>query len=177
VSYLDDDFNKLIHYAKSMGIKVTIKDYVPYSNDAGYWLIDGSEIQIMKEKKQSKSSLILTLLHELAHHMSWVYSNKKFNPKYTEAMDKEAARKKGDPFVNKRLRKAVYIQEVNDTKYQQTIAFEVGLKLPKWKIDLEIACDCFIYEYYYLNGVYPKSKVRKANRKELRKKIKNEQKN
>jgi len=174
MSYIDEDLNKLIHYAKGLGLKVTIKDYVPFSDDAGYWFTDGSEIQLMRWKGQSKSSFVLTLLHELAHHMSWVYSNKTFNPKYTEAMEKEAARELSDKPIKKMLRRAVYVQEVNDMKYQHTIAFEVGLKIPKWKIDLEIATDSFIYEYYYITGKYPTSKVKQAKRKELREKLKNE---
>ena len=59
MSYIDDDLNRLIHYAKGLGVKVSIKDYVPYSDDAGYWITDGSEIQLFRWKGQSKTKLVL----------------------------------------------------------------------------------------------------------------------
>lgn len=170
MSYIDDDLDRLIHYAKGLGIKVSIKEYVPRSHDAGYWVTDGTEVQLFKWKGQSKTKLVLILLHELAHHMSWVYSGKVFNPKYTEASEKESDRTKQDPPIKKALRKIVYMQELNDSKYQHSIAFEVGLRVPKWKIDMEIEIDMYIYQYYYIKGEYPTTKQTKLKMKELREK-------
>lgn len=173
MSYIDEDFNKLIHYTKGLGVKVSIKDYIPYSDDAGYWITDdvNSEIQIMRWKNQSKTKTTLILLHELAHHLGWVYADKKFPDKYHEASEKEAQRKKSDPFIDKSLRKAVYELELRDSKYQHTIAFEVGLRIPKWKIDLEIAVDMYVYRQYYLTGEFPSVKQTRKRRKILRKQI------
>ena len=168
MSYIDDDLNRLIHYAKGLGVKVSIKDYVPYSDDAGYWITDGFEIQLFRWKGQSKTKLVLILLHELAHHLGWVYADRKFPEKYTLASDKEAERKKSDPFIDKSLRKAVYELELRDSKYQHTIACEVGLRIPKWKIDLEIAVDMYVYKHYYITGKFPGLKQTRAKRRKLK---------
>jgi hypothetical protein len=170
MGYSQDDLNRLIKYAQGLGLKVTIKDYVPRSRDAGYWDLGGDEITLFKIKGGSVTDLVLVMLHELAHHMSWIYDGRVLDPRFKLAIDKESERKPNDPPIPKLLRKAIYIKEMNDTNYQEAIAFEVGLKIPKWKMELEREFDIWVYKCFYETGEYPVRNDNIQKRRELRSK-------
>ena len=59
----DEEFKRLVFYAKGLGLKVTV--YNKKADSFGSW--DGQEIKIYWGKGQSKTDLVLTLLHELGH--------------------------------------------------------------------------------------------------------------
>lgn len=168
--YLKQDLNRLIKYGQGLGLKITIKPYVEGSDDAGYWYTDGTEVTLFKWKNQSLTNLVLICLHELAHHLSYRYAGNTLDKKYLAALDADYKRAPSDPPIKKSLRKAIYLKELNDTQYQDAIALETGLRIPKWKIDAEKDLDIWIYHSYYENGVYPSAKEKTKKRKELRRK-------
>ena len=170
MNYIKQDLNRLIKYGQGLGLKISIKPYFHGSEDAGYWYTDGSEVTLFQWRGQSITSLVLICLHELAHHLSYRYSGDQLDKKYLEALDADYKRQPDDPPIKKTLRKAIYLKELNDTKYQDAIAFETGLRIPKWKIEVEKEIDIWIYHTYYVTGYYPSKKEKTLKRKELNKK-------
>lgn len=170
MNYIKQDLNRLIKYGQGLGLKISIKPYVRGSGDAGYWYTDGSEVTLFQWPRQSTTSLVLICLHELAHHLSYRYAGDQLNKKYLEALDADYKRNPDDKPIKKSLRKAIYLKELNDTKFQDAIAFETGLRIPKWKIDAEKELDIWIYHVYYITGQYPNKTEKMLKRKELIKK-------
>lgn len=173
MSYLQDDLNKLIKYAQGLGLRVVIRDYDGSGDGAG-WTTDGTEITLFRWKNQTITRMILNLLHELGHHLAWVYADRITNPKVDNALAAEDSRKKGDPFIPKRKRKIIYEEERFDAQYREVIAKEVGLRVPLWKIKADIDIDIWGYRVYYETGKHPTAKDMNTLYKELKARYKNE---
>jgi len=168
MSYLQDDLKKLIKYAQGLGLRVVIKDYDGSGDGAG-WTTDGTEITLFKWKNQTVTRMILNLLHELGHHMSWVYSGRAKDKKIETALDLEDQRKsKHSPVIPKRYRKLIYESEVKDAEYREQIALEVGLRIPTWKVKADKDLDIWLYKMYYDTGNTPTMKDSSAKYKELK---------
>lgn len=163
----DNELLRLEKYANGLGIKVNYRKPIPQSNVAAEWTVDGSEITLYVSERDSKTKTILNFLHELAHHMDHVYNNRQRDPKIEKALMLESNRKPDDPPIKKSLRKLIFEDEVRATQYRFQIAHEIGLKIPEWKIKLDIELDIWVYEMYYLNGDIPSVRQSKLKKKEL----------
>lgn len=169
MSYLQDDLSKLIKYAQGLGLKVSIKPYNEGSREGAGWTTDGTEITLYKWPNQTITRMILNLLHELGHHLSWVYSGRVTTKRLEHALDLEEQRKNDkSPVIPKRYRKLIYESEVKDAEYREQIALEVGLKVPAWKIKADKELDIWIYKMYYETGNTPLVKDITALYKELK---------
>jgi hypothetical protein len=164
--YLKAELERLKKYAAGLGIKVTMttKDSPDASAE---WLIDGSEIIIYQTDKHPPLMMCLLLLHELAHHMAWVYNGRKGDLKTDKAFRAANNLEKGE-VLDKKHRKAIYESERDDSKYQLIIHHEIGSKISLARLQEEIAYDVWVYKYYYLKGKRPNSKEKKQKRKELK---------
>lgn len=172
MSYLADDLTRLIRYAQGLGIRVLIKDYTGNGDGAG-WTTDGTEIVLYRWPRQTKIRMVLDLLHELAHHLSFVYSGRKTSKSLEKALHLEADRTKKDPIIPKRFRKLIYESEVKDAEYREIIANEVNLKIPKWRIKADKELDIWLYKWYYDTGNSATLKASSEKYSELKGKYKN----
>ena len=161
----DDEIKRLEQYAYGLGIKKI--HYKGPSGDAtgAEWVIDkNNEIELVfyVHTRLSKRMLILNFIHELGHHMSWIYRDKKEDPQVLEALNAEFSRGPTDAPLPKEQRKLIYQMEKADCDYRETIWNEVGIKMPKWRLYADIECDIWYYHRYYIIGEFPTYKKTKA---------------
>lgn len=170
MSYLKDDLSRLVRYAQGLGLRVSFKEHTPGDSTGAEWLTDGKdqEIVLYTWSGVSKVRLILNLLHELAHHVSFRHDRSKVSKTLLKALDMEDERDpKGAP-IPKRYRKLIYESEARDALYREAIAIETHLKLPMWKIKADKDLDIWLYKCYYETGDTPKTKEISCKQTELR---------
>lgn len=168
--YLEKEFERMKKYAEGLGIKVRITS-IDDGHIAAEWTTDGSEITFFNFKKEGWLNLCLSFIHELSHHIAWVYAGRKSDFKTDEALYNEDKRKIGEK-LDKKQRKLIYETEKNDAQYQLVIWNELNLNIPKWRVELERDLDIWIYYQYYLKGEFPYKTDIAVKRKELTKKYK-----
>jgi hypothetical protein len=168
VGIRDEELSRMTSYANGLGIKVTfVRDQRrnKKSPDYAYWTSNPPEICIYVTKHNSKTQVILTFIHELAHHIYWIHNNK---PEIPHAYVLEAERKKKDPFILKSERKKILEYERSGIDYMKTIAVELNLKIPLWKVEMAQEFDLWVYEYYYETGHFPVKNISDAKREEMK---------
>lgn len=167
----DLEFQRLLLYAKGLGLKVTVFNR-KNPNAIAEWTLDGTEIKIYIPSKMSKTELILTLVHELGHHLNFVHDRqRKHSNKLEKAWERENNKKK-DTILPEATRKLIYEDEAAGITWWDAIIKEVNIKISPWKIQLQKEYDLWVYEYLWKNGDYPAYRVRRAKFKELKKKWK-----
>lgn len=159
----DEELKRLEQYAKGLGIRVVWKEYVPHTHTRAEWVSDGTEITMYTRKNDSKVKLILTLIHELSHHLGWVWRGRPGSMKSDQIL---IAADEGQE-LTKDQRKILYQEEVGDYVYRENIYEEVGVKIPKYIFLADIDLDKYIYRTYYLTGKYPTYKRIQKKKKEL----------
>jgi len=157
----DLELNRLIKYAQGMGISVNFKPYVKGSKDEALWTIDGTKIEIFVKATTTKLDKILSLIHEIAHHKTFVNNGRKIDPAVEEALDAEDDKKK--------FRKALYEDETEATKYWEEIYRDTNCQFDKNKLYMQKEFDIWTYRVYYETGEYPTRKMQAEKRKELKK--------
>lgn len=162
----DEELKRLKKYAEGLGLKVTYKPYVKYSSDSAAWAIDGSEIIIYENAEKSKTDLILDFVHELGHHLSFVYNNKTVPAQVDRALDKELL----DTKPTEDQRKAILDFELLGMQYHKTIIKEVNIKIPYWKFQKENDFQRFVYTHYWKHGESPSVSKRNEFRRKLKEK-------
>lgn len=160
----DQELNRLISYAKALNVNIVKKPSTRNTPEAE-WTIDGTQITIYM-KKRSKTEEILLIIHELAHHKSWINRGRKEYMKTHQAYD--AQMKADNKILAKRHRKVIYETEKNDTDYWDEIIRDVDIKINPKRIKLEKEMDIWIYKQYYLTGEFPSGQEIKDKRKQLR---------
>lgn len=163
MSYLDNEIERIKKYCAGLGIKIRFINNVSPVGVAT-WAADPYEIDIFTKEHKSKTSLITSVLHELGHHFYYIHNNK---PEIPDAYILDANRKLGDPPISKIERKKILDYERAGISYMATIATELRLKIPLWKIYVRMDHDVWVYEQYYENGDTPNIKLRKQKLKEL----------
>ena len=159
--YLRKEYNQLVKYAAGLGIKVSYLK--KKSNASAEWVTDGSEITIYDRDKKAPLTLVLDLIHELAHHKAWLATGRKEDLKTDKILDKEAAGLE----LTELQRKHIYDMECADAQFQPTIHHEVGSKIPLWRLECEMDLDAWIYKHFWLKGTWPSIKEIKQKKKEL----------
>ena len=168
----DEEIKRLVHYAKGLGVKVIIYNKANKEADAE-WALDGSLIQVYIGNNTSKTNTILSLIHELGHHI-WFIHEKDRQPdlKFEEAIERQNLCEEDDKKnpAPKHLRKKIYDVEKAGTEWWLSIYKDVGIQIPEWKLFTSMEYDMWIYEVYYETGHFPKGVVRKNKFKEIQKK-------
>ena len=159
MSYLDKEIARVEKYIAGLGIKL---NKLKLSKDS-YASWSPNAIDIFVDEHKTKIDLILTLIHEIGHQLYFMHNEKPQIPEEVLLEDKE---------MTKAQRKKIFDYESAGISLMPTIAIELGLKIPLWKVYLQSELDLWVYEYFYLNGSYPIQKLRKLKKKELVKKYK-----
>lgn len=167
----DEEIKRLEQYAKGLGLKVEYRRSKPgHGVGAEVVSIDGISVILVLYMWPgiSKKLIVLNFLHELGHHLSWIYKNRKDDPKLLKALVAEDERKPGDSPIPKRMRKLIYEMEKQDAEYRMFVAHEVGVKLSAEVIREDIELDVWFYHEYYVRGDYPSQLEVLAKRKEIK---------
>lgn len=158
----DNELKRILQYCKGLGINVVFK--TDHKSDAeAEWLTDGSQITIFKNANHSKVQLILALIHELGHHMDWVYKDRKIPIKLDNALGKEYNHTEHE-------RSLIYKCEKDAAEYHTYLVKELQLKIPHWKILFERDLALEIYKFYYEKDRWPTTRERREMRKKFREK-------
>lgn len=166
----DDEFKRLLKYAAALGIKVSITNST--ARESAYWLLDGSEIVINNKYQESKTEKILSLIHELGHHLWYVHErDRKPDLKFEEAIYRQNLHEdEGDVPPTKKQREKIHQIEVAGTQYWEAIYKETMLSFPKWKLYAAMEMDTWVYERFAKTGKFPTIKERRKARNLIRKK-------
>lgn len=172
----DDEINRLVSYAKGLGVKVTIYQK---SNaiDSGQWLLDGTEIMIYSGKRKSKTDIILDLIHELGHQLHFIHEKDRLpDIKFEEAITRQNLFEEDlDTPTPKHLRKKILDVELAGTTWWEVIYKDTNMKFPIWKLHMARDFDIWSYEFFHKNGSFPQRKDRQLKSKELLLKYKNKE--
>lgn len=163
----DDEISRLVKYAEALGLKVSF--IRGQADGAADWVIDGSEIRIYRANNHSKTDLILSLIHELGHHL-WFIHEKERNPdlKFEEAIERENLVEENLARITpKKLRKKILNVEEEGIKYWDIIVKDTQIKIPTWKVEMAKEFDIWNYQVYYKTGKFPSGKQRKDKIKQL----------
>lgn len=164
MSPVESSFEKLKKYAVSLGLTVFIRPRTKIDDFSGSYMFEDKKIILTKKAKSTTTDLILTLLHELGHHLDFVHKNKKENDALVKALLKRDYDKKP---LTPRERKLIYEDEVAAANYMLIIYKELDLKIPKHKVEAEVKLDKWIAEQYFLTGEEPTVKQSQQMRKEF----------
>jgi hypothetical protein len=172
----DREIQRLISYATGLGLEV-IYDDTENSSTAASWALDGTEIIIFRntKPKQNKTDIILSLIHELGHHLHYIWEkNRKPDFKFDEAITREMLLENNEiqSPTPKHLRKKILDIEKAGALYWDTVYRDVGLQIPYWKLQTYKEFDVWQYDIYYRTGHFPSSATRTQKLKALTKKYK-----
>lgn len=159
------EIQRLQKYSQGLGISVSFKNHSPGLAGATWTVAPDQTVELTLYiwKRQTKTQIILNFLHELAHHMAWVYQGREFTEQLANILNKNAE----DIPLTKKERYAIFKEERDDAVYRLQIAKEIGIKIPEWKIQVDSKLDEWIYYYWYENNEYPTSSDTRKKRKEL----------
>lgn len=167
----DEEIKRLTYYAKGLGVKVIIWNK-GRKGAAAEWALDGSQIEVYAKPGTSKTEIILSLIHELGHHV-WFIHEKKRQPdlKFEEAIEREnLVEENGETPAPKHLRKKIYDVEKASTEWWMSIFKETDIKLPEWKLHAAMEFDMWMYEQYLETGFFPKRAARRIKHREIQSK-------
>ncbi len=167
----DEELKRLVAYATGLGVKVSFKQMKKQYTNSAEWHVDGSQINLYMWKGQTKTILVLNLIHELAHHRHWIDNNRHPDKELIQVLTLEDERKSNEK-LPKKLRNLIYQDEVKATEYWSLIVKDTDIKISPAKIELAKRLDIFCYEYYLKHGNFPVQRVVNQKKKELKNEIK-----
>lgn len=173
MSKRDEEIKRLISYAKGHGLKVTLSRAARKGDAAATWSLDGSEIEVFIRASTSKTSIILSLMHELGHHLWFVHErDRKPDLKFEDALAVVDRREASGKIAGKRYRKKILNIEIAGTTWWDVIYKDTNLSVPKWKVDMQKEFDIWNYQVWCDTGVDATQAERYAKFKELTEKWK-----
>jgi len=155
----DEELKRLEKYAQGLGIKVYHKPHVKGCGGAE-WDMDDQSIVLYHNNKMSKTKLIIYFIHELGHHLDWVYNNRKDSKAAIKAFEfLGEGHMYGDRSdIPKKYRKVILDEEKAGGEYHETIYKELNIKIPLWKIKMEQHLDMYEYRCLYREARFTKYK-------------------
>jgi oligoendopeptidase F len=154
----DREIDRLINYCQAFNIKVIFNTEM--DSDAE-WTLDGTEIRINRTRNSNKTDLILTLIHELGHHLWFVYKKERQpDLKFDEAITREFFSENRKSNTPKRLRKKILDIEREGLRYWDIVVKDTDIKIPTWKIEMQKEFDIWQYEVYYKTAKFRRQKLK-----------------
>ena len=162
----DNEILRLKKYAEGLGIKVIFKKYTKGVGGAE-WDMEDRIITLYTSKDDNKTTLILAFLHELGHHLDWVYKNKKLTKQSFKAFELlNAGPIYGERLdIPKKYRDIIYEEEKSGVYYMDIIHRELDLKIPLWKVKMAQDTDLMDYESLSKTGRFLTTKEVRSYRK------------
>ena len=153
MSIRDEEIKQLIKYANGLKVKVQFKKGYRGCGGAD-WSWEPPTITIY-EPQRSKTQVILNLLHELGHHMDWIYNDKLVKEdviRAYEILNNTGVFVSDNKHIPKRFRKIILEEEKAAIEYMETLWKELDLGIPRWKVKLAQHLDLFEYKFFYKHG-------------------------
>jgi hypothetical protein len=160
----DEEIKRLILYAKCLGIKVTIYQRKSKDGNEAAWTMDGKSIDLWVSPTTSKTDIVLSLIHELGHHLVWVHDKNRQHPKN---LDKAIDKTTNGENLTANQRYLLYLDEVDGTAYWDVIIKEVNIKIPKWRVEAQKKIDLWMYDWFWRKGVWPNGKTQIHTRRKI----------
>lgn len=165
----DDEIKRLKKYAEGLGIKVYFKKYYKGCGGAE-WDMDDQSIIIYPSSRYSKTDIILLLLHELGHHLDWIYHNKKDSK---DALRAQELLCNGNMYgdrsdIPKKYRDIILREELAGIHYMDIIHKELDLKIPLWKVKMQQDIDASEYRLLASKGRFYTYKEAKEYKKGIK---------
>ncbi len=170
----DLEIARLTKYAEGLGVKVKFLKKVRGS-DAAAWVTDGSEIIIYTNSRTSKIDIVLSLIHEISHHVWFIHEkNRQPDLKFEEALDRQNLYECdiSETPAPKKHRKKILDTEIAGTQWWGVVYKDTGCKFPLWRLEANKVFDIYVYEVYYLTGYFPSKKQGREKYKEILRKYK-----
>jgi len=152
----DRDIEKLKQCINNFGLKLFFKKYTKLTGSAEY--VAGTSISLFMGSRTTKTDIILSLLHELGHHVDWLKNRK------TDKDSSIALRfLLSGPMVGnrqdipKKHRKKILQIEKAGVKYMSMIHKRLKLEIPLYKVKHQQEIDIFDYKFLYENGRFATS--------------------
>jgi hypothetical protein len=153
MSKIDNELNRLIKYAESLDVKVLFPKYKRGYGAADWSWIDQT-INVYVHSKNTKIGLLFSLLHELGHHLDWIYKKKRIPSNvylaYNKLVDGHMDGFRTD--LDKNTRRIILQEELDGIHYMEFIFKELDLKVPYWKLKLQQKLDIYDYKMLYKKG-------------------------
>jgi Zn-dependent peptidase ImmA (M78 family) len=113
------ELNRLIKYSEGLGLTIEFRPDTKESPSeyGGFYDDSDKKITIFLEKKTTIKRQILTLLHEIGHHLDFIYKNKKEPMYVTTAYHAEVWRIDRKKKLPRTLREIIYNCEKDGIKY------------------------------------------------------------
>ncbi|PCI45914.1 MAG: hypothetical protein COB41_00560 [Proteobacteria bacterium] len=167
----DRELDRLKKYAQGLGIKVTIRP-AKKGEGGAEWDMDVREITLYKSSSSTKTDLILAFLHELGHHLDWIYKNKKDNKECFKAYEllNEGSMYGNRTDIPQKYRDIILQEEIDGVYYMDIIYKELDLKIPLWKVKLAQHMDLIEYKSLSKTGNFLTHKYVKNYRKKIKNK-------
>lgn len=170
----DEEISRLVKYVEGMGVKVKFLEKTRNSN-AAEWALDGSEIRIYKNNRTTKIDIVLSLIHEIAHHVWFIHEkNRQPDLKFEEALVRQNLYEcdLSDTPAPKTLRKKILQTEIAGAQWWNVIYKDTDCKFSLWRLESSKVLDIWFYEVYYLTGYFPSRKEGREKYKEILRKYK-----
>lgn len=146
MSYQDRDIAKLKKFANSFGLRIYYRRYTRYTDAALYQ--GGQFITIFVSSTTSKTEIILSLLHELGHHIDWIFNKR--NDRDTQKAYTEFEAKD-----HKKYSKIILDLEKEGIKHMTTIHKLLELEIPLKLVKQQQKIDTFHYDFFYKHARPP----------------------
>lgn len=168
-----DDLQRLMNYARGLGVKVRTKP-CEYDGPGAYYIHEPPTIVLSEYSGQSITRKVLNLLHELGHHLDWIYKNKRVAKADEKALIADNDRLPGQPPLSQRLRQRIFRLEWDGTAYMPQIAKECDLSIPMWKVEADMKTDRWVARVFLDTGEWPTHKATKQALRQFRQETKGE---
>ena len=165
----DEEIKRIKKYAEGLGIKVNFKKHRKGVGGAE-WDMEDRQITIYISPRTNKTTIILYLLHELGHHLDWIYHNKKDSKEAAKAYELlNSGPMFGDRSdIPEKYRQIIYREEAAGIHYMSIIWKELDLKIPLWKVKLQQELDLCEYRRLANEGKFNTIKEHKEYRKSIK---------
>lgn len=162
----DEEIKRLVKYAEGLGLRV--KFSYKLGADSASWTLDGTEIWINQNPYNSKTETILSLIHELGHHLWFIHQrDRQPDLKFEEAIVRHDSHMESNSITPKNLRQKILRVEREGTKWWEVVYKDTNIKIPLWKVHLAMEFDIWMYEEFAETGFFPKRKARRKKTAEL----------
>lgn len=143
-----NELKRVVKFAESLGVKVHFLDAASRDYHGAYFHPDKFEpgrIEVCRTKRTTITFQIATLLHEIGHHIDFTETGK--IPESYNLIDSENC-----PVW---ARQAVFNAEKRACAHAEKLYWTLRLRIPFWKVKMELSADVFLYRVFRNSGVYP----------------------
>jgi hypothetical protein len=165
VSLQKTEFKRVVKFAESLGLKVHFIDAQKRDYHGCYVHPEKFEpglIEVCRTKRTTITFQIAILLHEIGHHLDFIKTEKL--PDSYNLIDSEDC--------PDWARVSIFNAERRACKNAEKLFWTLRLRIPFWKIKMELSVDIFLYGVFKRTGDYPREKEIESFRKNWKRKFK-----